>query len=200
MRHIKLMVPFCLLSGVLLAQGPAGPGRGWGGGAGMGAGGGSQQWFARRAALAGPMRGTAQLDALKQNLGLTDQQVDQLRTLRKEQMQSLRPQAEKMRENRRALAEAMKSANPDANQVGQLMVEQRKLAESLRAAHKDRGAGALAILTPEQQAKLKALQDAQALMPAARQATALGLIAPPAGEGPAGMRPPGGRRQGPPVR
>ncbi|MBI5280132.1 MAG: periplasmic heavy metal sensor [Candidatus Solibacter usitatus] len=196
MTHIKFVLPICLMTGSLLAQGPAGAGPGWG----VGPGPGFQHGQAGRARMAGAMGGGAGLDALKQSLGLTDQQVERLRGLRKEQMQSLRPQAEKIRDNRRALAEAMRSANPDAGQVGQLMVEQRKLAESLRGAHKDRGAGALAILTPEQQARLRALQDAQALLPAARQAAALGLIAPAAGEGAARMDRMGGRRMGPPVR
>lgn len=131
----------------------------------------------------GPAAMALDPDALKQTLGLSDAQVEQLRGLRREQAQAARPQLEQMKEKQRALAEAMKADNPDPAVVGRLMVE---LKQARTAARPERAAlreKALAVLTPDQKAKLAELEKALTLMPAARQAAALGLIAMPEGIG-----------------
>lgn len=140
--------------------------------------------------MGGPMAGgmaggrgaaIANADALKSALGLTDTQVQQLRDLRKQQAEAAKPTMDDIRAKRQALAEAMKSATPDSALVGQLMVDIRKLGDSLKGARDEREAKALAILTPDQKTKLAVLQEAQKLMPAVAQATALGLLEPPQG-------------------
>lgn len=123
--------------------------------------------------------GAANLDALKQYLNLTDAQLDQLRAVRREAAQSARPEARQIQEKARALREEMQSANPDQAKVGRLTVELKQLREQLRAGRSDVSEKARAILTPDQQAKLKALEEARKLAPAMRQATALGLLDPP---------------------
>lgn len=125
----------------------------------------------------GLMPGGAQ--ALKQELGLSEAQVRELRELRRQRAESARLRMEQLRENRRAVAEAMRPASPDAARVGQLMVEGRKLRESLRASGGEYRARALSVLTPEQKARLGELQQAGRQARALRQAMALGLVEPP---------------------
>lgn len=194
----RMILAVCLVAGALLAQGP-GEGRRFGpAGAGM-----------------GPMGMNAQnATALKDFLGLSDAQIQQLKDLRTQEMQSLKPTMQEIATKRKALADLMKTANPDPAQVGQLTVDIKNLHASMQSARTDLAAKSLAVLTPDQQAKLKTLQNAQKLMPAVMQATALGLLTPPegadcpgcggpGGRGPAGMGPGGRagmRRFGPPAR
>ena len=164
----RLILAVAMVAGTLLAQGPGGPD----GPRRMGGPGGPR----------GPMAGgTANADALKAALGLADTQVQQLRDLRKQQAEAAKPTMVEIRTKRLALAEAMKSTTPDSTLVGQLMVDIRKLGDSLKSGRDEREAKALALLTPEQKTKLTALQEAQKLMPAVAQATALGLLEPPQG-------------------
>ncbi len=166
---MRLTLTLCLVAGTLMAQGPGGPGprRAWAGQPG-------------RQAMA------ANADALKDALGLSDAQVQQLRDLRKQEFEAARPAMQQARDKRQALAEAMKSDNPDPAKIGQMMLEMKQLRQSMGSQRSDLQAKARAILTPDQQTKLQSLQDVQARVPALRQAMALGLIAPPAGAGPGG--------------
>ena len=129
--------------------------------------------------------------ALKQALGLTDAQVQQLRGLRREQAQSFRPAMEQMRGKSQALREAMAAPNPDPAQVGQMMVELKGMREQMRTARGSLNEKALAVLTPDQKTRLKSLEEARKAAPALRQAMALGLVAPPEGMGGMGMQPMG---------
>lgn len=172
---IRTILAVTMMAGTMLAQGPGGPG----GGRRFGGPGGPGGPMAD--GMAGPRAAFANADALKTALGLTDTQVQQLRDLRTQQAEAAKPTLDQIRTKRQALAEAMKSASPDSALVGQLMVDIRKLGDSLKAARDTREASALALLTPDQKTKLTALQEAQKLMPAVAQATALGLLAPPQG-------------------
>lgn len=141
-----------------------------------------------RPAMAGMAMGNP--GALKEALGLSDAQVEQLRNVRRDAATALKPEMEKVREKQRALGEAMKADNPDPAVVGRLMVEMKQMrtaARPERAALKEK---ALAILTAEQKAKLAELEKALKMAPAARQAAGLGLIEPPEGmmEGPGAGR------------
>lgn len=133
------------------------------------------------------MQQAANADALKQYLSLTDAQVQQLKDLRRQQAESQRPTLEQIRDKRQQLAQAVRAASPDSALIGQLTVDIKNLSESLRSARTDLAAKAHNVLTPDQNTKLAALQEAQKLMPAAGQATALGLLVPPAGAAGAGM-------------
>src|SRR5262245_60961559 len=135
---MRMTLTLCLVAGTLMAQGPGGPGvrRAWAGQPG-------------RPGMA------ANSDALKEALGLSDAQVQQLRDLRKQQFEAARPSFEQAREKRQQLAEAMRAENPDPTKVGQLMVELKRLRQSGGGLRDDLQAKARAILTPEQQTKLQ---------------------------------------------
>jgi Spy/CpxP family protein refolding chaperone len=126
-------------------------------------------------------RAAVNADALKQYLNLTDSQVEQLRTARKDLAQANKPVLDQIREKAQALRQEMKSDKPDSTKVGQLTVELKALREQIRTSRDGLGAKTRAILSPEQQAKLKNLEEAQKLAPAIRQAVALGLIDAPEG-------------------
>ncbi len=127
--------------------------------------------------------------ALKEFLGLTDQQVQQLTDLRKQVAEENRSIAEQIRAKRQEIADLMKSANPDPLKVGQLHVDIKKLNDQRLAKLEAMRTQALALLTAEQKQKLADLEKSMALAQAARQAVALGLIAPP--------QPPAGAGAGP---
>lgn len=177
----RLTVALCLLAGSLLAQGPGGPG------------------FRRNAAGMQPQRlqQAANADALKQYLNLTDAQIQQLKDLRKQHAEAQRPTMEQIRDKRQQLREAVQAANPDSAVIGQLTVDIKKLTESMRSSRTDLQTKTAAVLTADQKTKLAALQDAQKLMPAVGQATALGLLAPPAGAAMMGPRMGPGMGMGP---
>lgn len=121
------------------------------------------------------------LTALKEALGLTDQQVQQLLELRKQTADDNRSVAEQIRTKRQELANLMQTANPDPARAGQLLVDIKKLEEQRRARLEEFRSKALALLTADQKQKLADLEKALRLGPAARQAVGLGLIAPPQG-------------------
>ena len=162
----KLVISMVLCSGLLLAQGPMGR-RG---------GPGPRGFAAERQAAGQAMAGAG---ALKDYLGLTDAQVEQIRTLRREQAQEVRPEAQAVRALAQELRKEMQSSTPDAAKVGQFTVELKQLREKAIAERSGFGDKARAVLTADQQAKLRSLEEAAKLAPAARQAAAMGLIAPP---------------------
>lgn len=134
--------------------------------------------------------------ALKDALGLTDAQVQQLIEMRQKAAEDNKAVAEQIRAKRLELAELMKAANPDPAKIGQLQLEIRKLHEQRLARLEQLRTQAMTVLTAEQKAKLAELEKALALAQAARQAVGLGLIAPPQpapgaglGIGPKGGRP-----------
>lgn len=157
---IKTMFAALAFSGLLLAQGP---------GFGLGPG----------AAAGTPPAPTA----LKEFLGLTDTQVQQLIGLRKSLPDVMKPFAEQIREKQQALREEMQKTNPDPAKVGQLMVEVKQIREKMQAAREKLDDQAKALLTPAQKTKLAQLEAAQKLAPAIRQGVGLGLLDGPAGEG-----------------
>jgi len=96
-----------------------------------------------------------------------------------------------MRTAAQALRDLTQSANPDAAAVGKQTLAVKSLREQIAAARQDWDTKAAAILTPDQTAKLKDLEAALKLMPAARQAQAFGLIAGSDGAAGAGAGPMG---------
>lgn len=151
---------------------------------------------ARRPFAAGNQTGqqAPRFTALKDYLGLTDAQVTALADARKKQFDATQPAREQLRAKVDALRTEMRKDNPDGSVIGSLTVEIKKLREEMRTAHRAVSPAALAVLTPDQQAKLKALEEARKLFPAAAQAGAAGLIAAP--EWPEGMGPGAGFRRG----
>jgi Spy/CpxP family protein refolding chaperone len=140
--------------------------------------------------------GPPRTDELKQALDLKDDQVQKLLDLRRQERDSLRPVFQQIGEKRRALHDALESGSSDAASLGNLMLEMKSLHNQIKAANDTYRQQALAILTPEQQAKLKPLEDAAKLAPALHQGVALNLLAPPAGPRGFGLFGPIGPRMG----
>lgn len=141
--------------------------------------------------------GPPPMDAVKAVLGLTDEQVTQLRDLRRQEFEALRPISQQLREKRRALGEALRSDSSDTTQIAQLLVDMKALREQIRQSNQSFHDKAVALLTPDQAQKLESLEAARNLAPAIRQATGLNLLLPPerpegAGLGPGPAGGPGG--------
>lgn len=159
----NLLISMALCSGLLLAQGPMGGGMG------------------PRSGMRGP--GAAGTAALKTYLGLTDAQVEQIQTLRKQRAEAMQPEAAALRAKAQELRQLMQSANPDPAKVGALTVELKQLRDKAAAARSILNDQIKAVLTAAQQAKLKDLEAAAKLGPAVRQAIGIGLIEAPEGQG-----------------
>ena len=175
--RFSILIPLAVL-GVAMAQGPGQvpPGPGGQGGRGM--------------AMRPP-----QLGALKAYLNLTDTQIEQMRKAREEarkqafeQAKAIQPQ---IREKRAALRDLLAKDTADATTVGKAMLEIQALHKQMRQAHEAVRESLLKVLTPEQQAKFKSLQDSAQQSAAAHEAARLGLV--PGGEGRMGF----GGRMGP---
>lgn len=135
------------------------------------------------------------VDALKQALNLTGAQITQLEQLQQSARGAAQPLAAQIQTRRQALNQAMQQTAPDPLTVGRLMVEIKGLGEQIRLNGEKFRLQALALLTADQKAKLKTLEDAARLQPAIGQAVMLNLIEPPQGAaGPRGMAGPMGRR------
>lgn len=159
----NLLISMALCSGLLLAQGPMGGGMG------------------PRSGMRGP--GAAGTAALKTYLGLTDAQVEQIQTLRKQRAEALQPEAAALRAKALELRQLMQTASPDAAKVGDLTVELKQLREQAAAERSSANDQIKAVLTADQQAKLKDLEAAAKLGPAVQQAIGAGLIEAPQMEG-----------------
>ena len=141
--------------------------------------------------------------ALKSYLNLTDAQIRQMEQAREkaakeadEKEKTVRPQ---IQEKRGALADLMERDAPDATAIGRVMLDIRSLEKQIRAAHEAVRTAGINVMSPEQKAKFKAIQDAADLPAATRDAQRLGLVpGQPQGPGPnPGMGGPRPRMQGP---
>jgi len=160
----RMIVMAILAASVVLAQGP---------GAGMRA----------RQMGAGRQAGAGRVAAVREALNLTDAQVQQLRELRKSQMEALKPTFDQMRTKSEALKKEMANDNPNSATVGQLTVELKALRKTIADGQPERVAKAQQILTPEQQDKLKALKASTTPGRALGEAAMLGLVETPNGPG-----------------
>jgi Spy/CpxP family protein refolding chaperone len=118
--------------------------------------------------------------AVKKALDLSDQQVQQLVQLRREEQKALQPVREQMREKRQALQTARQSASPNPTAIGQLVIDLQGLQKEVQAKNEDYHAKALALLDDAQKAKLKDLQQAARARPMVQGGTLLNLLLPPA--------------------
>jgi Spy/CpxP family protein refolding chaperone len=135
-------------------------------------------------------RGEANLDALKQFLELSDQQVEELKAARKDFFANeVRPTMEQIREKRLALREEMQRESPNAAIVGQLQVEIAELGNQIKEKQAGQAEQLRGMLTDTQRTKLAELEQAASLLPAMHQARALSLLEAPEGGPGAGMGP-----------
>jgi molecular chaperone GrpE (heat shock protein) len=117
--------------------------------------------------------------ALKTFLGLTDQQVEQLVQLRREQQETLGPIREQAAEKQKALRDALAAGSQDAATVGTLTLDLRNLRQQVQQINENYRNRALGLLDDAQKAKLQNLQRLVRLLPAVNAATALNLLLPP---------------------
>jgi len=152
----------------------------------------------------GPRRGgpggmPPMTDNLKAYLGLSDTQVQGLQKIQEQQRAAMRTQMKDTQAKHQALRQLQDSGSTDTAALGKAMADvntARKAHEQQMQIARDQ---AVSTLTPDQKTKLAALEAAMKLMPTAREAQGLGLLAPPAG-GPGGPGGPGAgmmRRRGP---
>jgi len=130
----------------------------------------------------------APLAAAKTFLGLSDQQVEQLVQLRRDERQALQPVRQQMKDKAQALQQLRQSTNPDPAAVGQLVLDMQKLREQARTVDGDYHKRALDILDATQREKVQNLQNAAQRMARTRRvvggAAALNLLErPKAGAG-----------------
>jgi Spy/CpxP family protein refolding chaperone len=121
--------------------------------------------------------------ALKAYLNLTDAQVEQMRKAgdqsRKqadEKVKALQPQLE---QKRAAVRDLMAKGSSDATAVGKAVLEVQAIEKQIRKARESARTSQLAVLTPEQRTKFKAIEDAALLPQATREAMRMGLAGAP---------------------
>ena len=181
---LRAVIPFVVL-GVALGQAPLGPPNrpSVPGGPGM------------------PML-VPDIGALKAYLNLTDAQVQQMRQAgeqaRKQAAEKVRTIQPQVRDKRLALRDLLAKGSNDPAAVGKLVLEIQALHKQVREGREAVRNSQLNVLTAEQKAKFKAIEDAAALPAATRAAIRLGLVPRPQGEPGLGMmrRGRGLRRQG----
>jgi Spy/CpxP family protein refolding chaperone len=115
-------------------------------------------------------------DALKAVLDLSDDEVTRLRDLRQQESDANRNLCEQMGERQRALRAASEKADPDAVEIGRIVVDMINLKKQMDSANGSAQSRAIALLTEEQRSKLKGIEDAAKLQAAVRQAAALNLV------------------------
>jgi Spy/CpxP family protein refolding chaperone len=98
-------------------------------------------------------------DRMSRALDLNDAQQEKIREIREEQRPQREALHEKMSANREALHQLLESGTADANAVGELVLEGRKLHEEGRALFEAEQKKVRAILNPDQQKKFDALQE-----------------------------------------
>jgi Spy/CpxP family protein refolding chaperone len=98
-------------------------------------------------------------DRMSRALDLNEAQQEKVRGIREEQRPQREALHEKMSANREALHQLLESGTADANAVGELVLEGRKLHEEGRALFEAEQKRVRAILNPDQQKKFDAMQE-----------------------------------------
>jgi Spy/CpxP family protein refolding chaperone len=151
-----------------------------------------------------PMLGP-DIGALKAYLNLTDAQVHQMRQAgeqaRKQAAEKVGTFQPQIRDKRLALRDLLAKGSSDPAALGKLVLDIQALHKQVREAREAVRTSQLNLLTAEQKAKFKAIEDAAALPAATRAAIRLGLVPRPQGALGLGLmrRGAGLRRQGGPV-
>jgi len=98
-------------------------------------------------------------DRMSRALDLNEAQQEKVREIREEQRPQREALHEKMSANREALHQLLESGTADANAVGELVLEGRKLHEEGKALFEAEQKRVRAILNPDQQKKFDAMQE-----------------------------------------
>jgi Spy/CpxP family protein refolding chaperone len=113
--------------------------------------------------------------ALREALGLSDEQVAALHTLleaRRQAMEALQPQ---VAEAERALREAIADSEPDPTTIGTLTLQLEQLRAQVRDVDTAFRDGFLALLTEEQAARLEQIRATEGALRAAQALHQLGI-------------------------
>ena len=119
------------------------------------------------------------LEAVQRILELTDSQAQELANLRQSHLEQVHALWTQIRELEQQKAEVLSSDNPDAGQVGAIVIQQFGLKQQVQAENQSYHEAALALLTPEQQEKVAQIQEAVLLARQGRPLAAFGLIHSP---------------------
>jgi len=138
-----------------------------------------------------------QADQLKTYLGLSDQQLQDLKALQGQFREAARPIAEQLGEKAKELRQARQQDPVDEALVSRLQAEIAGLQSQVAVLRTQFQSHAQGVLTADQMARLAALEQALALVPAAHQAAALNLLDAPEGAPGRGMGPQSGGRRNP---
>jgi len=98
-------------------------------------------------------------------LELTPDQMEQVKALMETRRAAIEPLSKQVAENEKTLQDLMTSSNPDAAEVGTLVLEIHQLREQIGVAQKQFLSSFEGILTTEQQNKLNVLRRANRLLP-----------------------------------
>jgi Spy/CpxP family protein refolding chaperone len=122
-------------------------------------------------------------EALKTALDLSDQQIEQLTALRKEERQALQPVRQEMQQAQQALRDATAAGTPDPAVIGKLTLQFRGLRQQVQQSNQTYRDRALGLLNEEQKTKVQNLQQAmqrlERMRPAIAAATQLNLLEAP---------------------
>lgn len=127
-------------------------------------------------ALVAQDRSSDSLGALAQYLNLSASQVEELQTLQNRFVEEIKTIQAEIREKKARIQAELQSEFPDANLIGQLVIEIKKLNEKKMTVKGEYNEPALAILNPEQVRLLGPLKMALRLIRVARQAVHFNLI------------------------
>jgi hypothetical protein len=120
----------------------------------------------------------AYFDDVKRFLGLSDAQVEELREILAEKDRQAQELNAQIQTKQREISQMLESGAPDALRIGTLHIEIHELRKQTSGPDNSYRQRALAVLTPEQRAKLPALDQILKLSPAANQAVLLLLLEP----------------------
>lgn len=123
----------------------------------------------------GFMQPSANYQALKQALGLTDAQTQQLQEIQKKRQETTQAVYRQISDKQKQLNDALASPNPSPASLGQLEIDMANLRKQIGAGPSIRDE-AMAILNDAQKAKLVELQNALQLQRAVNEAVGLGLV------------------------
>jgi protein CpxP len=93
------------------------------------------------------------------SLNLTEDQKAQLKTMREQQREALKPVFDQERALREQIREALESGNPDASRIGQLEIQSHRLRQQIRAEREKAMASFVNVLTPEQKAQWEQMKQ-----------------------------------------
>jgi len=143
-QQMRRIVPFvaALLLGGAAAQAQAPQGQGPDG-----------QSFEKRRGPRGPQ------EAMTRMLELNESQQEKLREILEQQRPQREALHEKMSANREALRQLLESGTADANAVGELVLEGRRLHQEGRTIHEAEQKSIRAILNPDQQKKFDSMEE-----------------------------------------